>query len=117
MPNTIVTEVKINAAVPTTNISFNSGPVTAVSTNSLSEIITTSATAIGSAGGSGDLSYRHIQAIPSSNWVINHNLSKYPSVTIQDSANDSVEGDLVYNTVNQLTLIFSAAFSGVAYLN
>ncbi len=65
------------------------------------------------------IAYAHIhdQPVPQSSWVINHNLGKYPSVTIVDSANDEVVGEVKYNSVNQLTVSFSAAFSGKAYLN
>jgi hypothetical protein len=63
------------------------------------------------------LSYNHDQAVASNTWVINHNLNKYPSVTITDSANDEVEGEVRYNGLNSLTVRFSAPFSGKAYLN
>lgn len=57
------------------------------------------------------------QASAASTWVINHNLGKFPSVTIVDSANNVVVGYQVYNNNNQITLTFSAPFSGKAYLN
>lgn len=57
------------------------------------------------------------QAVSSATWTINHNLKKYPSVTVVDSANTVVEGVVTYNSINQLTLSFSATFSGYAYLN
>lgn len=68
-------------------------------------------------GGSGDLTFTHTQGAASDVWVITHNLGKRPSVTVQDSANDAVDGDVVYNDSNTLTITFSAAFSGFAYLN
>ena len=61
--------------------------------------------------------YVHTQAVPAASWSITHNLGKYPSVSIVDSANSEVIGEVVYNTNNQLTVSFSAAFSGKAYLN
>lgn len=64
-----------------------------------------------------DATYVHTQALPASTWVVPHNMGKRPSITIFDSANDEIEGDIVHNSVNQLTLTFSAAFSGVAYCN
>ncbi len=66
---------------------------------------------------SSDRSYTHPQGAASDVWVIAHNLGKRPSVTVQDSAYDGVEGDVFYNDANTLTITFSAAFSGVAYLN
>jgi hypothetical protein len=68
-------------------------------------------------GGSGDLNFHYTQGAAASTWTITHNLGKYPSVTVIDSANDMVEGVIQYNSVNQLTLTFSGAFSGDAYLN
>jgi len=64
-----------------------------------------------------DLSYVHDQAIASATWTINHNLGKYPSVTIVTSAGDEVEGDIDYTSINTVQLTFSGAFAGKAYLN
>ena len=57
------------------------------------------------------------QALPSTTWVVNHNLNKFPAVSVVDSANTTVEGGIQYNNQNTLTLTFSASFSGKAYLN
>lgn len=61
--------------------------------------------------------YIHLQDVPSDTWVIEHNLGKYPSVNIVDSANDDVIGEINYNNINQITLTFTASFSGKAFLN
>jgi hypothetical protein len=61
--------------------------------------------------------YTHIQAIPSTQWIIIHNLNRNPSVTVVDSAGSVVYGDIIYDSLNQLTISFSAGFSGKAYLN
>jgi len=53
----------------------------------------------------------------SSGNTINHNLNKYCSVTVVDSNNDVVIGEIHYNSVNQVTLTFTAAFSGKAFFN
>jgi hypothetical protein len=50
------------------------------------------------------------------NWVITHTLGGFPSVTIVDSANTHVFGEVIYNSTSQITVLFSAAFSGKAYL-
>lgn len=57
------------------------------------------------------------QNTPSSSWVISHNLNKYVTVTIVDSAENVVVGDILYNSLNQITVNFSGAFSGIAYIN
>lgn len=61
--------------------------------------------------------FRFDQAVASNQWTIVHNLGKYPSVLVQDSANSEIEGDIEYTSVNELKITFSAAFSGTAYLN
>lgn len=61
--------------------------------------------------------YIHTQAVPANIWTITHSLNKYPSVTIVDSANTEVIGDIQYTNTNTLTVAFSSAFSGKAYLN
>ena len=64
-----------------------------------------------------DVSYRHIQAISLSTWDITHNLGWYPNITVVDSAGSIVEGEISYTNENSLSLIFSSAFSGNAYLS
>lgn len=64
-----------------------------------------------------DLNYIHTQTVPSATWVVVHNLGKYPSVSVVDSAGSNVEGYVTYDSDDQVTLTFIGAFSGVAYLN
>lgn len=61
--------------------------------------------------------YIHDQDVPSAEWTINHNLNKYPSVTIVDSAGTCVFGAVQYASANTIICSFSGAFSGKAYLN
>lgn len=49
--------------------------------------------------------------------VIVHNLGKIPSVTVIDGSGNRVHGDIDYTDLNNLTITFNTAFSGVAYLN
>lgn len=65
----------------------------------------------------GDKTFTHTQGSSSATWVITHNLGKYPSVSVQDSAGTDVVGEVEYNTENKLTITFSGAFSGTAHLN
>lgn len=67
--------------------------------------------------GSGDKTYTHTQASPSTTWNINHGLDKRSSVTIVDSANTVVYGDVSYVDNNNITITFNKAFSGKAYIN
>ena len=67
--------------------------------------------------GGGDKSYIHNQISSQAKWTIKHPLSKYPSVVITDSGGNQVKGDVKYIDLNNLEVNFTAAFSGVAYLN
>lgn len=64
-----------------------------------------------------DWGYVHSQNSPSTSWTITHNLNKYPSVTIVDSAGTVVEGDISYTNTNLVVVTFSSIFSGMAYFN
>ena len=64
-----------------------------------------------------DKTFACTQRTPASVWIIEHNLNKFPSVTVADSADSVVIGDIQYIDVNNLTITFSAPFSGMAYLN
>ena len=72
----------------------------------------------GGIGGSSANTRRHVfdQQIASATWVITHTLGGRPSVTIVDSADTHVFGEVQYNSDTQITVMFSAAFSGKAYL-
>lgn len=61
--------------------------------------------------------YVFTQGSPSASWVITHSMNKYPSVTVIDSSNSTVEGEIIYNSLSSLTINFSGGFSGKAYLN
>jgi hypothetical protein len=70
----------------------------------------------------GNITYTHNQNTTSNTWTITHNLNRFPSVTVVDSADTVVIGTVVYNSANQLTITFFAsgsavAFQGKAYLN
>lgn len=64
-----------------------------------------------------DKTYYFIQNIPSNEWVITHNLKKYPAVTVLDSAASEVIGEVDYIDTNTLKIKFKGEFSGSATLN
>lgn len=66
---------------------------------------------------SGDKNYIHTQIASASTWTINHGLGKFPSVTIVDTGNNVVIGDIQYTNNNQLTVTFLSNISGKAYIN
>ena len=57
------------------------------------------------------------QAVASSTWVVTHNLGKFPSVVVQDSAGTQFLAPVFYNSANQLTISMNGATTGKAYLN
>ena len=61
--------------------------------------------------------YIFTQPSPLDIWVITHGLLKRPSVNIVDSAGTEIEGETKYDSDSQITITFSSAFSGSAYLN
>jgi hypothetical protein len=67
----------------------------------------------GPAGGT----FTYDQPFASDTWIIAHNLNFAPNVTVVDSTGQEVEGDITYTDLNNLTITFSSAFSGTAYLS
>jgi hypothetical protein len=57
------------------------------------------------------------QGVSASQWDIQHNMGKFPSVSVVDSANEVYWGNVTYIDSNNLKINFSASFSGKAYLN
>lgn len=64
-----------------------------------------------------DKNYVHNQPTASTTWNVQHGLSKKPSVTVVDSGDNEVIGEVTYLDNNNINISFSAAFSGKAYLN
>lgn len=60
-------------------------------------------------------SYEFTQPTPSSLWIINHNRGKQlVNVSIMDQANQMVEGEIEYVSVNQCRIKFNPAMAGSA---
>lgn len=57
------------------------------------------------------------QAVASTQWNIQHNLGKFPSVSVINNNNVVINGEVKYIDNNNIQLNFSAGFSGKAYLN
>jgi hypothetical protein len=70
----------------------------------------------GAPGASGGF-FTFTQASPASTWTIAHSLGYRPNISVVDSAGSQVEGNTVWTDTNNLTITFSGAFSGVAYLS
>jgi hypothetical protein len=63
------------------------------------------------------LRFVHTQSAAMATWTIVHNMKYMPSVTVIDFGGNEVEGDIVYNDTDSLTINFSAQMSGTAYLS
>ena len=64
-----------------------------------------------------DLNYVYYQSTASDTWTVEHNLGKYPSVTVVDNHGDIVLTDVNYIDPNTVEIVFNGAFSGKAYIN
>lgn len=59
----------------------------------------------------------HEQEVPNDVWDIAHGLTGFPNVTVVDSAQSTVEGNIVYIDNNNVRIYFSGNFAGKAYLS
>lgn len=57
------------------------------------------------------------QSTAATTWTINHYLGKYPSITTVDNTGQRIEGNVTYLNANQITVEFSPAVAGKAYIN
>ena len=70
------------------------------------------------AGAQGDLN--KLVTLPGNSlvYIIDHNLNKFPSVSvIEDATSNQVYGDVKYNSLNQCTLTFTSLVTGKATFN
>ena len=73
---------------------------------------------LGLAGAASDLN--KLVALPGNSlvYIIDHNLNKFPSVSvIEDATSNQVYGDVKYNSLNQCTLTFTSLVTGKATFN
>lgn len=61
--------------------------------------------------------YKHVQSIPSAEWIILHGLGKMPNVKIVDSNTEQCYGDVFYESTDIVVIKFGGEFSGTAYLD
>lgn len=52
-----------------------------------------------------------------STWNVLHNLGYYPNILIVDDNGNSIEGSVVFNSINLLTVSFGTSVSGTIYLS
>lgn len=61
--------------------------------------------------------YIHEQGVASAVWTVQHNLNKYPSVTVVDSSDNVIVADIEYIDTNTVRISMVGASKGRAYLN
>lgn len=71
----------------------------------------------GPAGAVGGAPYTHTQVTPAATWPINHNLGRYPQVTIVDTFGNRRFADVIYADINNVSVIHSEPLAGAAYLS
>ena len=91
--------------------------VTGTTTKTLTATQESGATLTASWQDNTDATFTFTQGVAATTWNINHNLSKFPSVSTVNSNDFLIFGEVEYIDDNNLTLTFSAGFSGKAYLN
>jgi len=64
-----------------------------------------------------DKTFIFTQGVAALVWTVNHNLGKFPSVSVVDTANTGVLSQIDYIDNNNLTITNTAQFAGKAYLN
>ena len=64
-----------------------------------------------------DKTFEFDQGQPALVWTIQHNLNKFPSVSVVDTANTVVNSQVNYIDENNITINNTAQFAGKAYLN
>ena len=64
-----------------------------------------------------DKTFTFVQSSSSTDWSIQHNMDKFPAVVVVNNNNVVMYGNITYTDTNNLTINFSAGFSGKAYLN
>ena len=70
--------------------------------------------ATGATGGS----YVHNQSSSASVWTVTHNLGYFPGgISVIDSGESIVVGDVTHTSINQFTVSFSTSFSGKVYVS
>ena len=64
-----------------------------------------------------DKTFVFTQGVPAVQWTVQHNLNKFPSVSVVNNNNIVINGEVTYIDINNVQLDFSAGFAGKAYLN
>ena len=67
--------------------------------------------------GGDDKHYKHTQTIPSSHWIVVHNLHKKPGVEVVDSNDSKIWADWSHIDDDSLEVFFEQELTGAVYCN
>ena len=115
-PSTVNVQI-LAAPVVSANTQPNSATLINASNNASVPISLQVAPNRGPQGNPGASGYQFTQASALAIWNIAHNLGRqYVTATVYDSAGSQVIGDVKLIDSNNLTITFSSAFAGTAYV-
>lgn len=61
--------------------------------------------------------YTHTQSAASASWVVNHALGYFPNVSLTDENGNTLWGNIIHHSPNQLEAQFNTARTGIARLS
>jgi hypothetical protein len=67
--------------------------------------------------GGADALFVHDQPIALTPWTVDHNLGKFPDVTVVDSSLNEVETDIQYISLNRVVITMAISLAGKAFFN
>ena len=108
--------IQVNETAETVNLQVNEVPE--IVNITVNEVLGKNGIdgAVGPTGPTGGV-FTFVQAIPANPWAVNHALGYYPNVTVVDSSERIVIGDIQYIDINNLTILLCGAFCGKAHLS
>lgn len=71
----------------------------------------------GPPGAAANSGFNYVQTMPSTTWIINHNLGINPNIQIFDIGGAQIGGDILHISLNQARLSFAVAVAGSARLS
>lgn len=66
--------------------------------------------------GEGATSFEFVQSSPLTIWTVNHNLGRYPDVTVLSVGGAEVEASITSTSINQTIIQFTTPFAGRALM-
>lgn len=71
----------------------------------------------GPPGIAGGTVYTHVQSAAADVWTINHNLGRYPAITLLSPGLAEFIGEIVHTSINQAIAYLATPYTGIAHCN